>query len=413
MMKVLVVSYLFPNERYSNRGVFVLNRLQAVSRHCDVKVINPIPWFPFSSRFRQNRDYSVIPRYEILGGMEIFHPRFFALPLVFKGIVSLTYFLAILPLVLRLRRRWKFDLVSLEWTYPDLPAGRLLARMFGCPQTLTVRGSAAFHSSDVGLRRRIVAWLLPKSDRVIALSSRLAERCVALGMPREAVSVVRNGVDRTLFRQLDRDHCRQRLSLPEGAKIVLSIGYVTPNKAFGRVIKSLPVLGSETHLYLIGPDGSFAQGDQTAELMALAVRLGVGDRVHLVGEISNAELPVWYNAADLFCLSSRDEGTPNVLCEALACGCPSVATDVGSVSEVLSGQFMGEVVANSSTGVRDGLIAGLSRSFDRAAIAAAMKPYVWDWCGEQVVGIYQQAAARQQNKCRTGADAAIDTGLGA
>ena len=118
-MKTLVVSYLFPNGLYPNRGVFVLNRLQAVGRHCDIKVINPIPWFPFSSRFQQYKDYSRIPRREILRGVEVYHPRFFALPIILKGFVSLTYLLAILPLVLRLRRQWKFDILSLEWTYPD------------------------------------------------------------------------------------------------------------------------------------------------------------------------------------------------------------------------------------------------------------------------------------------------------
>lgn len=410
-MKVLVVSYLFPNALYPNRGVFVLNRLRAVGRHGEIKVINPIPWFPFSSRFREYRNYSQIPRREILNGIEVYHPRFFALPVVLKGLVAITYVLAILPRVVRMRREWRFDIVSLEWTYPDLPAGCFLARLFGVPQTLTVRGSAAFHLSDLGLRRRIVNWLLPNSDRIIALSSRLADRCVSLGAAPEHVSVVRNGVDVERFRPLDRRLCREKVGVSSNETLILAIGYVTPNKAFDRLIEALPTLGSSTRLYLIGPDGAFAQGDQTAELMALADRLGVRDRVHLVGEVPNQDLPLWYSAADLFCLSSKDEGTPNVLCEALASGCPAVATDVGSVRDVLADPEMGLVVPNSSAGVRDGLASCLARQFDRARIAAAMARYDWAWCGDQVVDVYRRALAERRQ--RPSENAAAHQRLGA
>ena len=77
----------------------------------------------------------------------------------------------------------------------------------------------------------------------------------------------------------------------------------------------------------------------------------------------------WYNAADVFCLSSRSEGSPNVMMEALSCGCQVVATDVGSAAEVVCEDFLGTVVANDDTGLAAGLSLALARQYDRPRIA--------------------------------------------
>ena len=130
-MRILALSYLFPNSVYPNCGVFVLNRLKAIGDYHEVKVINPIPWFPGTSRLRRYKDYHRIPSREIMAGIEVFHPRFFSVPRVLKGLDALTYGQAVRRVALPLRRQWPFELIDLHWTYPDLPAGRGLARSLG------------------------------------------------------------------------------------------------------------------------------------------------------------------------------------------------------------------------------------------------------------------------------------------
>jgi len=73
-------------------------------------------------------------------------------------------------------------------------------------------------------------------------------------------------------------------------------------------------------------------------LEKLAAELQIADRVHFLGKRPHNEIPLWLNAADALLLSSRSEGMPNAVAEALACGCPVVATDVGACREMLADQ---------------------------------------------------------------------------
>ena len=76
------------------------------------------------------------------------------------------------------------------------------------------------------------------------------------------------------------------------------------------------------------------QGPLAGSLQAQVDRLGLGERVRLLGPRRQAELPDWYRAADVFVLPSHSEGVPNVLLEASACGLPCVATRVGGIPEI-------------------------------------------------------------------------------
>ena len=69
------------------------------------------------------------------------------------------------------------------------------------------------------------------------------------------------------------------------------------------------------------------------ELQRMIAECGVGERVLMPGAVAHEDLALWYSAADVFCLASAKEGRANVLLEALACGTPVVATEVGGVPE--------------------------------------------------------------------------------
>jgi len=83
-------------------------------------------------------------------------------------------------------------------------------------------------------------------------------------------------------------------------------------------------------------------------LMQLAAQHGVAQATTLVGAVPNTELARWYSAADVLVLASSREGWPNVLLEAMACGTPVVASNVGGVPEIVQRAVAGRVVAERS-----------------------------------------------------------------
>ncbi len=79
-------------------------------------------------------------------------------------------------------------------------------------------------------------------------------------------------------------------------------------------------------------------GSMLSDLKEIAVGLNIVDQVHFLGRRPHDEIPLWLNSAECLLLSSHSEGMPNAIAEALACGCPVVATDVGACKEMLTNQ---------------------------------------------------------------------------
>jgi glycosyltransferase involved in cell wall biosynthesis len=380
-MKILALSYLYPNSLYPHYGIFVHNRLKAVSKYHDVKVINPIPWFPGCGRLARYKDYDKIPQKETLDGIEVFHPRFLVIPRYWKFIDAFTYRAVVMPLAERLRNDFLFDLIDLHWTYPDLPTGTALKRKYGKKMVVTLRGKEAFHIGEGAIRERLITKNLLQADAVIGLSQELVDMAVARGVNPNHCHVVRNGVDTTRFCYIDKEDCREKLGLPLEEKIILSVGSLTYGKGFDRIINSLPMILKyypSSKLYIIGTEGP--AGDYKKRLFQLIHEKKVSGNVTFVGKVDNKNLVYWYNSADVFCLASRSEGCPNVLLEALACGCPSVATDVGTIREIIEQDSMGVLIKNTTNDVHYGLIKALQSHWSRKKIYSIMIGCNWDRC---------------------------------
>jgi len=385
---ILAISYLFPNAERPNHGIFVFNRLKAMSKYANVTVINPIPWSPVHSFIDKFKHLANIPFKTERDGITIYHPRFFSIPGHFKGLEVVTYKQAVKNVIKQIS--FEFDLVDLHWTFPDLPTGDYLSNYYNVPYRVTLRGMEAFHQQDGDVRETLVAHYLSKVDSIISLSEEMADTADKIANTRSKTKVVRNGVDTDAFYYIDQAECRDKLGLPSDQKIILGVGALIHRKGFDVVIKALKKiilqLGlNNTHFYILGSEG--AEGDYRKELKDLVTSLGLKDHVHFVGAVPNNELITWYNAADVFCLSSRGEGSPNVLTEALASGCPAVATNVGSVPEIMASEpNLGTVVeVDDIDAITKDLSDLLLTETDRATQAANLNKYTWDWCAKQVV----------------------------
>ena len=115
------------------------------------------------------------------------------------------------------------------------------------------------------------------------------------------------------------------------------------------------------------------------------------------GDQDRDEVAEWMRAADLLCLPSYSEGCPNVVIEAIACGCPVVATDVGGTSEIVGQESSILVRPRDSEVVAEGLRNGLARIWDRPRISAVYNR-TWDRVAQETYAVCEKlvkpAAAR-------------------
>jgi teichuronic acid biosynthesis glycosyltransferase TuaC len=393
-IKVLALSYLFPNRNKPDHGIFVLNRLKALSKYVDIKIINPIPWFPGQNLFDRYKHRSDIPLQDTIGGLDVYHPRFFSVPKFLKNGEGDQYLKAIKPVVDEIRKDFEFDLVDMHWTFPDLPAGIAIGKEYNKNTIVTLRGMEAFHEQDNDQRHQIVAKGLKDVNAIIALSQELKEKGDEIsGNPNKSV-VIRNGVDTEQFYFIPKAESRDHIGMDQSEINILSVGSLIHRKGFDLIVKCIAKLKKEEkykniRLYIIGSQGP--EGDYRKELNLLIEKLDVKENIIFVGQVSNSELKYWYSASDIFCLASRGEGSPNVLTEALACGCPAVTTDVGSAKEIINVKPNLGLCINpdSESELLAALEELLSMKLDRIENFKFYSQFNWNWCAEATMIYYK------------------------
>ncbi len=381
--RVVVFSSLFPHPGQPNAGVFIRERMFRVGKQLPLVVVAPVPWFPFQGLLRRWKPHfrPPAPRHERQDGFDVYHPRFFCIPGLFKWMDGLFMAMGSFATLQRLHREFGFNLIDAHFGYPDGRAATLLSRWLvgRIPVTITLRGTEVPHARSWS-RRPFLKQALKDATRLFAVSSSLKQQAMALGVPADKVRVVGNGVDTDKFFPADRAAARQRLGLPERAKVLITVGGLVERKGFHRVLEVMPgLLGQQPDLHYLIVGGPCAEGDWSERLRQQAQDLGLDERVHFLGAMPSEELRGPLSAADVFVLATRNEGWANVLLEAMACGLPVVATDVGGNVEVVSKPELGRIVPfGEPQALRDALAEALGKNWDREAIIAHARANSWE-----------------------------------
>lgn len=378
--RLIVFSSLFPSSVQPHAGLFIRERMFRVARHLPLVVVSPRPWFPGQALIRRLRPgYRPQPgRLERQQGIEVRFPRFFALPGLLRRLDGFMMALASLPTLWRLKRQG-YNVIDAHFAYPDGYAATLLGRWLNLPTSITLRGTEVPHSRNPVLRARVAA-ALARATRVFSVSDSLRQLAIGLGMPAAKGRVIGNGIDLERFAPVAREAARRRLGLPDDAKVLISVGALVERKGFHRVIECLPeLLREQPNLHYLIVGGANPEGDMLPELRARVAAAGLEARVHFLGALPPEELKWPLSAADVFVLSTRNEGWANVFLEAMACGLPVVATDVGGNREVVCRPELGTIVpfgerAALTAALRD----ALRRVWPRQAILDYAAENAWD-----------------------------------
>lgn len=387
--RVLVFTTLFPSPTQPNAGVFIRERMFRVGRELPIKVVAPQPWFPLQGLLRLRRPSfrPTAPSREMQDGVQVLHPRFFCVPGLFKSLDGFFLALSCYSTLRRLCKEFRFDLIDAHFGYPDGYAAMKLGRWLHRPVAITLRGTEPRHFRTPRVRRHLVR-ALEGADRIFAVSESLRQHALEMGIgPPEKIRVVGNGVDADKFFPLPQAGSRRALGLPDDAKVLITVGGLVERKGFHRVIALLPKLREKhpTLRYLI-VGGPSAEGDWSTRLRGQVEELGLEDVVCFLGALPHQEVKRALSAADVFVLATSNEGWANVILEAMACGLPVVATDVGGNSEVVKDVSLGTILPlDDPETLGAALDEALDRNWDPEKIIAYARANSWDQRVETLV----------------------------
>ncbi|MFC1614273.1 glycosyltransferase [Gemmatimonadota bacterium] len=292
----------------------------------------------------------------------------------------------------------RYDLIHCHTVYDLGLAGLKLKEKSGLPLVVTIYGTDLNWLFEEGGRSasseiaKATKKILKGADAVIAVSRDLGKKVNKLGVEEKRIHWVPNGIDKELFFPGDKIRERIGLGLNENDKIILYVGNLIETKGLGDLIKALEIIQTgddplpKFKLLLVGPGTGYKK---TMEQMIS--ECGLEERVVFLGPRPHEDIPALMRAADVFCLPSWREGWPCSVVEAMACGVPVVATEVGGIPELVNDKEAGILCpAKEPAGLARALQKALTRKWDSNRICAAAEPYTYDKLALKIDGIYRQ-----------------------
>lgn len=379
--KIVVFSTLFPNPGQPNAGLFIRERMFRVAAQVPLIIVAPVAWFPGQSIIRRFKPHfrPQAPYQEVQQGITVYHPRFFSFPGCFKWLDG--YFLALssYTLLKKIKKEFEFNHIDAHFAYPDGFAATKLAQWFSVTCTITLRGTEIRHSrsSTIG---PLLYKSLKRASKVFSVSNSLKKHVVSLGIEQEKVTVIGNGVDTEKFHPLNKDSMRKKLGLKESDQVLITVGGLVERKGFHRVIELMPeLIKKHPQLNYLIVGGPSAEGDWTDKLKKMVNDLNLKAHVQFLGNIAPEQLKEILSAADVFVLPTRNEGWANVILEAMACGIPVVATDVGGNSEVINADELGQIVPfGDKKSLKESIYLSLTKKWNKDTIIQYAQNNSWD-----------------------------------
>jgi teichuronic acid biosynthesis glycosyltransferase TuaC len=371
-----------------NHGIFIENRLRKIIATGDIsaRVVAPVPWFPLHHpAFGRFAKFARVPVREERHGIIIDHPRFLVIPSVGARLTPHFLFRSMLRSAKALINAGEdFDVVDGHYFFPDGVAAAWLAKAIDKPLVMSARGSDLNIWADNAYARPLIQQSIEQCEAIITVSAALKQRVLQLGGGSKRIEILRNGVDLAAFYPVDRESTRTALGMT--GFVALSVGNLIELKGHHLAIEALSELPQVT-LVICG------EGPMLNELRSLAEKNGVSSRVKFAGRIPHSELNRYYGAADVLLLLSSNEGWPNVLLEAMACGTSVVATSVGGIPEVVQSDAAGFLIAERTVAaVRNGLQRAMTTAVSREATRAYAEGFGWDDTAKSQARLYKDVA---------------------
>jgi len=262
-----------------------------------------------------------------------------------------------------IKENLQYDIIHSHYWLSGLAAKQLqciwggtpIVQMFHTLGEMKNRVAQTPAERETGLRIETEAAIMRFADRLVAATPiEQADLITLYGADPTKIDVVPPGVNLELFRPLPRREALRKIGVPDDHLLILFVGRIQPLKgidslirAMARVLKRHPEFEHHLCISIIGGNPHATSGDEQAEmrrLHALKESLGVGDLVTFLGAKDQNTLVNYYSAAQVVVVPSHYESFGMVAIEAMACGTPVIASDVGGLAYTVEDGFNGYLV---------------------------------------------------------------------
>jgi glycosyltransferase involved in cell wall biosynthesis len=235
--------------------------------------------------------------------------------------------------------------------------------------------------------------VLKDADKIIVVSQATRKYVLSLGADPERTEVIHNGVDLDRFKPLSgaRDEMRKKLNISNGANVVLTVRRLVYKNGIDTLLECAEIAIKKDQKLVFVVVGKGPDFDKVKRKIKQA---GMQKNFRLTGFVSDEELPFYYNVADMFVLPSKSgEGLPLVALEAMACGLPVVATNVGGISEIVNKEYGKLVPPNVPISLAEAILEISQKNlFVLKKELRTMMEQKYSWCQnvEKLAKIYEE-----------------------
>jgi len=279
----------------------------------------------------------------------------------------------------------------------SLLAGKL-AKQYSKPFVLTQHNTYIDYNNFFDTVEKINDYSVGKenlrqADKIIVISNATKNYVLNLGAKPSKVKLIYNGVDLERFQVVlkVKEEMRRKLGIPQNAIVVLTVRRLVYKNGVDTLLESanIAIKKNPRIVFLVVGKGPDMNSVQTQ-----IKQLGIEPNFKLAGFVPDQELAAYYNTADLFVLPSKSgEGLPLVALEAMACGLPVIATNVGGINEILINKFGRLVPPNNPQALSEAILEFAEIDFTPSKNelrALVEEKYSWNKNVERLIQIYEE-----------------------
>lgn len=365
-LRIALVTPILPVPYDKTRGRYIHETARALARLATVRVFLPqVRYLRLPGLAPRSFLHGEVGADYTLDGIDLEPYTYPGIPGVSRATNGIVGAHALTPRL----RAFRPDLVLAYWVYPDGYAALRAARRLGVPCIVGARGSDIHVRSGINacLTRRVLAG----ADAVLTVSKAMRRAAIdTFGASPSNVRAIVNGIDTSVFHPRDRRAMRARLQIEPDVRLIVYVGRFVESKGLVELLLAFAAIAKRdpsARLALIG------DGVMRGQLPDMLRGHGLESKVYLPGGLEPGGVAEWICASDVLTLPSWSEGYPNVVVEAIACGCPVVVSDVGGAGEIVRPGNGMLVPPRDPTALTRALEAALAADWDPVAMAASMR----------------------------------------